>query len=136
MCYVVFACTVFEIIDGATLDDGNLKVLESSSHQYIVTCAVSIDFKSGDEILSLCSTCIVRFSGAVGKVLSCDNAGPGSILVRREFFLNNAFNFHRAYKLPGFINFNLQCGKTFIWVGSTWDSKINSLYIYIYLFIY
>ena len=55
-------CTVFEIIDGATLDDGKLKVLESGSHGYVVvTCAVSFKFKSGDEILSLCSTCIVRF---------------------------------------------------------------------------
>ena len=32
-------CTVFEIIDGATLDDGKLKVLKSDSHQYVVTCA-------------------------------------------------------------------------------------------------
>ena len=39
-------CTVFEIIDGATLDDG--KVLESGSHQYVVTCAVSFEFKPGD----------------------------------------------------------------------------------------
>ena len=63
--------TVFEIIDGATLDDEKLKVLESGSHEYVgVTCAVSFEFKSEDEILSLCSTCIVRFSGAVAKVLS------------------------------------------------------------------
>ena len=64
-------CTVFEINDGATLDDGKMKVLTSGSHEYVdVTCAVSFEFKSADEILSLCSTCIVRFSGAVGKVLS------------------------------------------------------------------
>ena len=64
-------CTVFEIIDGTTLYDGKLKVLESGSHQYVVvTCVDSFEFKSGDEILSLCSTCIVGFSGAVGKVLS------------------------------------------------------------------
>ena len=63
------SCTVFEIIDGATLDDGKLKVLESGSHQHVVMCAVALEFKSGDEILSLCSSCIVRFSGAVGIVL-------------------------------------------------------------------
>ena len=40
--------TAFEIIDGATLDGGKLKVLKSGSHQYIVTCAVSFEFKSGD----------------------------------------------------------------------------------------
>ena len=65
-------CTVFEIglHDGATLDDGKLKFLESSSHEYVVvTCAVSFEFKSRDETLSLCSICIVRFSGAAGKVL-------------------------------------------------------------------
>ena len=39
-------CTVFEINDGATLDDGKLKVLESGSHKYVVvTCAVSFEFK-------------------------------------------------------------------------------------------
>ena len=65
------ACAVFEINDGATLDDGKLKVLESGSHEYVVvTCAVSFEFKSGEEILSLGSTCIARFSGAVGKVLA------------------------------------------------------------------
>ena len=64
-------CIVFEIIDGATLDDGKLKALESGSHEYVVvTCAVSFELKSGDEILSLHSTCVVHFSGAVGKVLS------------------------------------------------------------------
>ena len=63
-------CTAFEIIDVATLDDGKLKVWESGSHQYVVTCAVSFEFKSGDEMLDLYITCIVRFSGAVGKVLS------------------------------------------------------------------
>ena len=32
---------MFEINDGATLDDGKLKVLESGSHEYVlVTCAV------------------------------------------------------------------------------------------------
>ena len=31
---------------------------------------VPFEFKSGDEILTLCSTCIVRFSGAVSKELS------------------------------------------------------------------
>ena len=68
---MVTGCTAFEIIDSATLDDGKLKVLESGSQEYvIVTCAVSFEFKSGDEILSLRSTCVVRFSGAVGKVLS------------------------------------------------------------------
>ena len=42
-------CTVFEINDGATLDDGKLKVLESGSHEYVVvTCAVSFEFKSTD----------------------------------------------------------------------------------------
>ena len=112
-CSFFLLCTAIEITDDATLDDGKLKVLESGSHQYVVTCAVSFEFKSGDEILSLCSTCIVRFSGAVGKVLSCDDAGPGSILDRRDFFLNNAFNFHRAYTLPGITNFNLQHGKTY-----------------------
>ena len=41
--------------------------------------------------------------------------------------------FPRAYTLPGFINFNLQRGKTYTWVGSTWDSKINYIYtVYIY----
>ena len=65
------ACTVFEINDGATLDDGKLKVLESGSHEcVVVTCVVSIEFKSREEMLSFCSTCIVRFSGAVSKVLS------------------------------------------------------------------
>ena len=83
---VIGLCTAFEIIDGATLDDGKLKVSESRSHQYVVTCAVSFEFKSGDKILSFCSTCIVRFSVAVGKVLSCDDAGPDSILARKEFF--------------------------------------------------
>ena len=69
--YSQYVCTVFEINDGASLDDGKLKVLESGSHEYVVvTCAVSFEFKSGDEILSLCSTCIVRFSGTVGNVLS------------------------------------------------------------------
>ena len=53
------------------------------------------------------------------KCSLCDDAGPGSILAREECFLNNTFNFHRAYTLPGFINFNLQRGKTYIWVGST-----------------
>ena len=58
-------------------------------------------------------------------MLSCDDAGPGSILAREDFFfLNNAFNFHRAYTLPGFINFILQRGKTYTLVGSTWDSNI------------
>ena len=46
------------------------QVSKSGSHQYVVTCAVSFEFKSGEEILSLCSTCIIHFSGAVGKVLS------------------------------------------------------------------
>ena len=64
------------------------------------------------------------------KCSLCDEADPGSILAREEFFLNNAFNFHRAYMLPGFINFILQCGKTYTWVGSSWDSKINNVYIY------
>ena len=42
-------CTVFEINDGVTLDDGKLKVLESGSHEYVVvTCAVSFEFKSRD----------------------------------------------------------------------------------------
>ena len=44
-------CTVFEIIDGTTLEDGKLKVLEGGSHEYVVvTCAVSFEFKSRDEI--------------------------------------------------------------------------------------
>ena len=124
-------CTVFEIIDGATLDDGKLKVLESGSHEHVVTCAVSFEFKSGDEILSLCSTCLVRFSGAVGKVLSLWRRGSRFDPSQGGFFLNNAFNFHRAYTLPGFINFNLQRGKTYTWVGSTWDSRTNNLCIYI-----
>ena len=63
--------TVFEINDGATLDDGKLKVLESGSHEYVVvTCAASFEFKSANEIVSLCTTSIVRVSGAVGKVLT------------------------------------------------------------------
>ena len=71
ICFRSCICTVFEINDGATLDDGKLKVLESGSHEYVVvTCAVSLEFKSGDESLSVCNTFIVRFSGAVGKVLS------------------------------------------------------------------
>ena len=69
------------------------------------------------------------------KCSLCDDAGPGSILAREEFFLNNAFNFYRAYTLPGFIKFNLQRGKTYTRVGSTWDSKINNIYIYIYIYI-
>ena len=85
-CAVVKICTAFEIIDGATLDDGKLKVLESGSHRYVVTCAVSFEFKWEDKILSLCSTCFVRFSGAVGKMLSYNDAGPGSILARKEIF--------------------------------------------------
>ena len=67
------------------------------------------------------------------KCSLCDDVDPGSILARKEFFLNNTFNFHRVYTLPGFINFNLQRGKTYTWVGSTWDSNI---YIYIYIYIY
>ena len=65
-----------------------IKVLESGSHEYIVvTCAVSLEFKSGDEILSLCNTCIVRFSGVVGKMFFFyDDAGPGSILARKVIF--------------------------------------------------
>ena len=34
-------CTVFEINDGATLDDGKLKVLESGSHEYVVVSVLS-----------------------------------------------------------------------------------------------
>ena len=45
---MLLLCTVFEIIDGATLDDGKLKDLESGSHQYVVTCGVSLEFKPGD----------------------------------------------------------------------------------------
>ena len=40
-------------------------------------------------------------------MFSCDNAGPGSVLARRDS-LNNIFHFHMSYMLPGFINFNLQ----------------------------
>ena len=106
------------------------RVLESDSHQYVGTCAVSFEFRSGDESLSSCNTRIVRFNGADGKVLSCDDAGPSSILARKELFLNDAFNFHRTYTLPGFINFNLQYRKTYTWGGSTWESKIyNFVYI-------
>ena len=47
--FITSLCTVFEIIDGTTPDDGKLKVLESGSHEYIVVmCAVSFEFKSGD----------------------------------------------------------------------------------------
>ena len=84
--------------------------MKSYSHQYVVTCGVSFEFKSGGVSLSSCSIRIVRFSGAVGKVFSCDDAGPGSILVSKDIFLNNVFNFRRAYTLPGLINFNLQRG--------------------------
>ena len=130
---LTYRCTVFEINDGATLDDEKLKVLESGSHEYVVvTFAVSFELKSRDEILSLCSACIVRFSGAVGKVLSLWRRGSWFDPGQGGFFLNNAFNFHRAYTLPGFINLNLQRGKTYTWIGSTWDSKINYVYIYIY----
>ena len=56
-------CTVFEINDGATLDDGKLKVLESGSHEYVVlTRAVSFEFKSGGVNLSSWSIRIVRLS--------------------------------------------------------------------------
>ena len=78
--------TVFEIIDGATLDDGKLKVLESGSHEYVVTCAVSFEFKSGGVNLSSCNTRIVHVSGVVDKAFSCDDAGPDSILAREAFF--------------------------------------------------
>ena len=76
-------------------------------------CAVSFEFKLGSVNLSSCSIRIIRFSRAVGKMLSCDDAGPGSILARKDLFLNNVFNFRRAYMLPGFVNFNLQRGKTY-----------------------
>ena len=69
------------------------------------------------------------------KCSLCDDADPSSILAREEFFLNNAFNFHRSYTLPGLINFNLQHGKTYTWVGSIWDSKINNIYMCVYIYI-
>ena len=176
--------------------------MESDSHQYVVTCAVSFEFKSGDKILSLCSTFIFVSAEQSIKCSLCDDMGPGSILARKDFLhgsghkswqlfyfvdicewitnvyvscemsagivsthavntlsfrlymshfshqtgivekqnschdfcpnlyiLKSAFNFHRACTLPGFINFNLQSGKTYTWIGSTWDSKINNLYI-------
>ena len=71
---------------------------------------------------------ILVYFVSVEQSVNCslyDDADPGSILAKEEFFLNNAFNFHRAYTLPGFINFNLQRGKTYTWVGSTCDSKIK-----------
>ena len=37
--------------------------------------------------VSSCSTRIVRFSGAVGKTFSCDDADRDSILARKDFFL-------------------------------------------------
>ena len=45
---MVTGCTAFEIIDSATLDDGKLRVLKSDSHQYVVTCTVSFEFKLSD----------------------------------------------------------------------------------------
>ena len=56
----------------AALDDGKLSFGERFTRvpYVVVTCPVPSEFKSGDEILSICSICIVRFSGAVGKVLS------------------------------------------------------------------
>ncbi|KAJ9600677.1 hypothetical protein L9F63_026185, partial [Diploptera punctata] len=37
-------------------------------------------FKSVGVSLSLCSICIIRYSRAVGKMFSCDDASPDSIL--------------------------------------------------------
>ena len=57
-------------IDGATLDRGKSKFLKSDSNQYIVTCAVSFEFKACGVSISSCSVLFVRFSGAVRTMLS------------------------------------------------------------------
>ena len=87
---------------------------------------VSLEIKSGDESLSSCSIHIVRFSGTVGKVLSCDYAGPGSILARKHFFLNIASIFigPTRYQASLIVIHNMK--NSYTWVGSTWESKINN----------
>ena len=115
-----FNCTAFELIDGATLDDGKLKVLKSDSHWFVVTCAVAFEFRSGGLSHSSYSIRIVSFSRAVGKTFLVTTRVQVPSWTGRIFFSNNVFNFHRAYTLPGFVNFNLQRGKTpHLWVSST-----------------
>ena len=72
-------------------------------------CAAPFEFKSGDVSHSSCNFRNARLSGVVGKMLPCDDAGPGSFLAEKNFiiFLNNVFSFHRVYLLGSFINFNI-----------------------------
>ena len=67
-------------------------------------CAVFFEFKPGGVSLSSCSIRIVHFSGAVGKTFSCDDAGPGSILARKDFFLNTVLSLYYVLWMHEFSN--------------------------------